>query len=76
MTTFNMILFLYICGVLISSGLIYTLNSYGLLRGEENTEFNNDLLAKVFTALLSWITIIVFICGIIKGIILALKGKK
>lgn len=76
MTVSRLILFLYLCGVLISGGLVYSLSSYGLLGNDEDVESSNKLMAKISVVLLSWVTVIIFICGIIKGIIIGLKREK
>jgi len=74
MITLNSIIFLYLCGVLISGGIIYTLNSCGLFEYKDEDSCIN-VVAYVLTVLLSWFFVIMFLISFFKGVILALRGR-
>ena len=73
MSHLNLVLFIYLSGVLVSFGLLVTLDSYGLLTENNNTEVT--LGVKILASLFSWLPVISFVIGIIIGFIHYLRNR-
>lgn len=60
---------IYVMGALMAGGLAYTVSSCGILEEKTNLSF---YIGSIF---LSWITVVVFFLGVIKGIFYVLRHK-